>query len=106
MRTRAFVAIAVLAGLSPAAGAGDSIVHQKGRVFSVAALTVARGEPVVFLNDDTGPHNIMSTTANNAFDLGSQMPGSSTPVSFDVAGVVVVICAIHPRMRMTITVTD
>jgi len=52
------------------------------------------------------PHNIMSASPDNAFDLGSQMPGSATPVSFDIAGVVVVICAIHPRMRMTIVVTN
>jgi len=67
---------------------------------------VARGEPVVFENDDTVPHNVMSTTPENAFDLGSQMPGNSTPVTFDRVGVVAVICAIHPRMHMTITVTN
>jgi plastocyanin len=88
------------------AGAADHAVHQKGRIFSVSELTVARYEQVTFVNDDTVPHNIMSTSADNGFDLGSQSPGSATPVSFSVAGVVVVICAIHPRMQMTITVTD
>jgi plastocyanin len=106
MRTACLVQIAVLALLSTVAGAADIVVHQKGRAFSVATLTVARGQSVVFLNDDTVPHNIMSSSPDNAFDLGSQMPGSTTPVSFDIAGVVVVICAIHPRMRMTITVTN
>jgi hypothetical protein len=48
----------------------------------------------------------MSTSSDNSFDLGSQTPGSATPVSFSVAGVVVVFCAIHPRMQMTINVTD
>jgi plastocyanin len=72
----------------------------------MAALTVARGEQVVFLNDDTVPHNIMSTTPDNAFDLGTQTPGDVTPVSFDKAGVVAVICAIHPRMHLTITVAN
>jgi plastocyanin len=48
----------------------------------------------------------MSKTPDNAFDLGSQMPGTSTPVTFDKAGIVAVICAIHPRMRLTIKVTD
>jgi plastocyanin len=106
MRTACLMQIAALVMLSTVAGATDDVVHQKGRAFSVATLTVARGEPVVFLNDDTVPHNIMSSSPDNAFDLGSQMPGSATPVSFDIAGVVVVICAIHPRMRMTITVTN
>lgn len=106
MRTTYLIPITVLALLSIVAGAADHIVRQKGRAFSVDAMTVARGQSVVFLNDDTVPHNVMSSTPENAFDLGSQMPGSATPVSFDHAGIVVVICAIHPRMRMVITVTD
>jgi plastocyanin len=48
----------------------------------------------------------MSNSAENEFDLGSQAPGSAVPVSFDRAGIVAVICAIHPRMHMTITVTN
>jgi plastocyanin len=91
-------------------------VYQKGRKFSVPEITVARGEAVLFVNDDTVPHNIMSVATNapfvtsgktnNPFDLGSQMPGQATPVSFSVAGTVVIICAIHPRMQMTIRVTE
>ena len=88
------------------AGAADRMVHQKGRLFSVENLLIARGEPVVFVNDDTVPHNVMSMTPDNAFDLGSQLPGRATPVSFDKAGDVVVLCAIHPRMHLTITVKD
>jgi len=106
MRARHLIPVAVLILLSAAAGAADQIVRQKGRAFSVSAMTVARGEPVVFLNDDTVPHNIMSATPDNAFDLGTQIPGSATPVTFDKVGVVAVICAIHPRMHLTITVTN
>jgi plastocyanin len=99
-------ALLLMALLLMAVGATGQVVHQKGRMFSPDAMSVARGEPVIFLNDDTVPHNIMSTTPDNSFDLGAQPPGSATPVSFDQAGVVVVICAIHPRMRMIITVTN
>ncbi len=106
MRVSPLLTILVAALLSPAAGAADHVIHQKDRAFSVATMTVARNEPVVFLNDDTVPHNVMSETRNNAFDLGSQMPGTAIPVSFDIAGTVVVICAIHPRMHMTIAVTE
>jgi plastocyanin len=106
MHSRLPVAFAVLALVSVTAGAADHVVHQKGRAFSEATMTVARGEPVLFFNDDTVPHNVMSATPDNAFNLGSQLPGTAIPVRFDVAGMVVVICAIHPRMRMTITVTE
>jgi len=59
-----------------------------------------------FLNDDTVPHNIMSASKGNEFNLGSQAPGSSTDVSFNEVGDVLVICAIHPRMKMTVKVVD
>jgi plastocyanin len=104
MKPVILVALFVLA--CPSARAVDRVVHQKGRIFSAGTLILARGEQVVFLNDDTVPHNIMSETLGNAFDLGSQAPGSSTPVSFDNAGDVMVLCAIHPRMQMTITIKD
>ena len=106
MRTPRLIWIATETLLSAAVGPARPIVHQKGRGFSMANVTVARGEPVLFLNDDTVPHNIMSNTADNEFDLGSQPPGSAVPVSFDRTGIVAVICAIHPRMHMTVTVTN
>jgi plastocyanin len=106
MSMNRLISIAVLAAFSMGASSVGRVVHQKGRMFSTSALTVERGEPILFLNDDTVPHNVMSTTPEDAFDLGSQSPGHATPVSFDIAGTVVVICAIHPRMHMTITVND
>jgi len=99
------LAFVVALAVSAVGGAPPNIViHQKGRVFSAQSLTVARGQPVVFLNDDTVPHNVISTNDENGFDLGLEMPGNAVPVSFTMAGVVVVMCAIHPRMHMTITV--
>ncbi len=88
------------------ASSADPTVDQKGRAFSVDAIVLKRGERVVFRNNDTVPHNIMSETPGNTFDLGSQMPGTATQVSFDSTGDIAVICAIHPRMRMTVTVID
>jgi plastocyanin len=92
--------------VSSAAAPADIVVFQKGRTFSVAALSVTPGKQVIFVNDDTVPHNIMSAARENAFDLGLEMPGSAIPVSFTRTGIVTVICAIHPRMQMTITVAD
>jgi plastocyanin len=106
MRINLLIRTAILVLSCSGAGAADHLVQQKGRTFSVTAMTVARGDPVVFQNDDTVPHNVMSATPENAFDLGSQMPGNATPVTFDSVGIVAVICAIHPRMHMTITVTN
>jgi plastocyanin len=107
MRKTAFLVTTALLGLGALAfAAADHVVTQKGRLFSIEAITVKKGEAVTFFNDDTVPHNVMSSTQGNEFNLGSQSPGTSTPVTFSQAGDVNVICAIHPRMKMSVKVTD
>jgi plastocyanin len=98
------VLVAFAAG-SVAAYAAQSI-SQKGKAFSAAEITVKAGESVTFVNDDTVTHNVMSTTAGNAFNLGPQAPGASTPATFKSAGEVMVGCAIHPHMKLKVTVTN
>jgi len=106
MRTSTLIALAILSGLSTGALAATEVIHQQGRVFSSEGIKVKKGEAVTFLNDDSVPHNIMSTSKGNEFNLGSQSPGNSTDVVFKETGEVAVICAIHPRMKMTINVVD
>jgi plastocyanin len=93
-------------GLSTGAFAATEVIHQQGRAFSSESVTVKKGDPLTFLNDDSVPHNIMSTSKGNEFNLGSQPPGSTTDVVFKEVGDVTVICAIHPRMKMTVKIVD
>jgi plastocyanin len=93
-------------GLSVGALAANLTISQQGRAFSSESVTVKKGGTLTFLNDDSVPHNIMSTSAGNEFNLGSQPPGSSTDVTFKEPGEVMVICAIHPRMKMMVKVTE
>ncbi|WFU78520.1 plastocyanin/azurin family copper-binding protein [Bradyrhizobium sp. CIAT3101] len=106
MRTIALFTCVIAAGFSVGAYAATEVIHQQGRVFSTESVSVKKGDAVTFLNDDTVPHNIMSATKGNEFNLGSQAPGTSTDVTFKEAGDVQVICAIHPRMKMMVKVTD
>ena len=107
MRKLIPVTIAIVAGLSAGAlAAANQQIHQKGRVFSSENVTIKKGEAITFVNDDSVPHNIVSTSKGNEFNLGSQAPGMSTDVSFKEPGDVQVLCAIHPRMKMTVKVTD
>lgn len=107
MRKLIPVILAVVAGFSVGAfAAANQEIHQKGRVFSVENITLKKGEALTFVNDDTIPHNILSTSKGNEFNLGSQAPGAATDVTFKEAGDVQVICAIHPRMKMMVKVTD
>lgn len=97
---------AVVIALTIAAHAAGVVVSQKNRQFSTDVLTVKKGETVTFNNDDTVPHNAVSKSPGNEFDLGAQPPGVSTPVTFDTVGDVMVICTIHPKMKLTIHVTE
>ena len=106
MRKSKLIALVVICGLSTGAFAATEVIHQQGRAFSAESFSIKKGESVTFLNDDSVPHNIMSISTGNEFNLGSQLPGSSVDVAFKEAGDVMVICAIHPRMKMTIKVVD
>lgn len=106
MRLASFT-IAVFFGLSAGAfGAANLTITQKARAFSSEETRIKKGETLTFLNDDSVPHNIMSTSTGNEFNLGSQSPGAATDVTFKEAGDVLVICAIHPRMKMMVKVSE
>jgi plastocyanin len=107
MRKFTSLALVVVVGLSAGAAlAANLTITQKGRLFSTDSVTIKTGEVVTFLNDDTVPHNIISTSKGNEFNLGSQRPGTATDVTFKQSGDALVICAIHPRMKMTVKITD
>ncbi|MEH2476367.1 plastocyanin [Nitrobacteraceae bacterium AZCC 2161] len=106
MHKPALIALLILGGLSAAAYAANQTVRQHGRMFSTESVTIRKGETLIFQNDDNVPHNIASVSKGNEFNLGSQPPGASTDVTFTEVGDVQVICAIHPRMKMTVKITN
>jgi plastocyanin len=106
MRMRASLMVVVILGLSAGALAANLSITQRGRMFSTESVTIKKGDTLTFVNDDTVPHNILTTSKGNEFDLGSQPPGSSTDVTFKEVGEAQVICAIHPRMKLTVKITD
>ena len=98
------LAAAFLAGNAVAFAATEKTISQKGKVFSESEIAIKVGDTVVFVNDDNVFHNVLSTHAENKFNLGSLKPGSSTPVTFKAAGEVQVLCAMHPSMKMLVKV--
>jgi plastocyanin len=106
MRTPATLLLVIFIGLTTGAFVARQTIHQQGRMFSVDSVTIKKGESLTFFNDDTVPHNIASISKGNEFNLGSQRPGTSTDVGFTEAGEAQVFCAIHPRMKMTVKITD
>jgi plastocyanin len=106
MKSFTIVIAVVFAGGCVTALAAERSIIQKGKSFSESLLSIRKGDTLLFVNYDNVVHNVMSTSRGNEFNLGSQQPGVATPVTFNTAGQINVICAIHPRMQLTINVTD
>ena len=105
MKTRALL-VTVLLAFASAASAEEHVVAQKDKAFSVSEIVVKVGDVVSFLNSDPFFHNIFSLSDSATFDLGSYPAGESRGFEFTEAGVVEIECAIHPRMRMKVTVEE
>jgi plastocyanin len=104
--TVAFVAGAV-AGFGVLAGSAfaDNSISQKGREFHPGEITIKRSETIQIVNDDGDLlHHAYIESPKFSFDSGDQKPGSITPVTFAVAGDFDVLCAIHPKMKLTVHV--
>jgi plastocyanin len=104
---RKLLTVALLGGVACvvwAEVAKETTVNQKNREFSSTEITIKRGEKVVFQNDDEVTHNVFSTSKANAFTIKVQKPGEASTVDFTEEGVTEVRCAIHPKMKLTVTV--
>ena len=103
--TTAVLATCVLLGaVAHAAVAEDVRIEQRDKRFSATRLTVKTGDLVTFVNNDEAMHNVYSATQGFSFDLGGQDPGEETTVRLSKPGVVDIRCAIHPKMKLKITV--
>lgn len=99
------VLIAALISLGlGAAQAEEHLAVQRGRAFVPNELRIRTGDSVRFSNEDAFSHSVLSTSEVKSFDLGTLPKGAQRSVSFEQAGVVDVICGIHPNMKMRIVV--
>lgn len=105
MKTAKLCLFALLVVAGPALAAEAPIV-QKDQTFSSAAISIHVGDMVKFSNSDTVTHNITikGGSDDDADDLGLQKPGQMVTHKFDAKGVYRVVCSIHPRMKMQVTV--
>jgi len=79
-------------------------VSQSNRRFSPDQLTIDKGTTVRVVNDDRVTHHVYIDAPGKAFDSGEQPVGKSVDLQFDTAGRFLVRCAIHPTMRLDVTV--
>src|SRR3984893_10237252 len=107
MPARLAAAIAFLLGVIVAVEAATTVtVGQHGMVFTQSSASLARGDRIVFTNEDDVIHNIHIFGPGNddSADLGLQKPGATLTYRFDKAGAYRVRCNIHPSVRMAVTV--
>lgn len=103
----AFVLGANVAGLCVLASHAQlqNVVSQKGREFHPGEMTIQKGDTVLIVNDDADlRHHAYVDSDAFKFDSGDQEPGSKTSVRFPVVGTFDVLCAIHPKMKLTVHV--
>jgi plastocyanin len=101
---RFFVALTLLVASLLALAGSEHVVGQKNVAFSQKLLKVKAGDSVRFTNDDPVPHNVVSVSPSNPFDLGAFKKGESKSVVLGKPGPVDVECSIHPGMKMRIDV--
>lgn len=109
MKTTSRTVVAALALACVSVCANDPKNHpvdQKDKEFSVTEITVKPGENVVFMNSDSVTHNVFSNSKVNAFTIKVQKPGESSTIAFKEEGVTEVRCAIHPKMKLVVTVKN
>ncbi len=96
----------LLCGVALATG-GVTTQHitQKGRAFAPGAVTLHPGEKVEIVNDDGElVHHAYLEHPDFSFDTGEQAPGSRIVVAFPSKGSFTVLCGIHPKMKLLVTV--
>jgi len=81
-----------------------AVIDQRELKFIPRVLAVQVGAVVEFPNNDKTFHNVFSTSEAKKFDLGLYAPGKSRSVTFDKAGVVKILCNVHPNMEAYVVV--
>jgi len=101
------ILFAAAAGAAVSGACYAAVVHtvdQRGLAFSVARMTIRKGEVVRFSNHDATPHNILISAGGKLINSGLQQPGVDFKAPFARSGAYQVTCGIHPKMKMEVVV--
>jgi len=85
------------------------VMDQKGLIFNPHVMVIQVGTTVEFQNDDSVQHNVFwpSIGGNRklSHNLGTWPQGEKRPYKFEQAGVVPLLCNVHPEMSGYIIVS-
>lgn len=104
MRRTIYLLVAMLF-ITPTVLAAEAIlITQHNRKFWPATVEIPKGGVLRFVNDDRVTHHVYVDAPGMSYDSGEMPVGASLTLQFDRDGLFPVRCAIHPTMRLDVTV--
>lgn len=102
MKGKSVVYVDKIAGKTFPAPKEDPVIDQKGLMFSPHIVVVQQGTTVDFKNDDNVAHNVFWPSVGGdkkaTKNLGTWPKGEKRSFTFDKAGIVPLLCNVHPDM--------
>lgn len=109
MKGASVVYVDTIAGKTFPAPSQHPVMDQKGLVFAPHVIAVQQGTTVDFQNSDTVQHNVFWTAIGAdkkaGHNLGTWPKGDKRSFTFDKAGVVPLLCNVHPDMAGYVVVS-
>lgn len=103
------VYVEAIAGKTFPAPAEHPLMDQKGLMFSPHIMVVLQGTTVDFQNSDSVNHNVfwpsIGGDKKQGHNLGTWPHGEKRGFKFDKAGVVPLLCNVHPEMEAYVIVS-
>jgi len=90
------------------AKATEIIISQKGKKFVPGTVQVKVGDTLTFVNEEKRKrHNVYTRSADFSYlKIRKQKPGDRDSVTLKNAGTAIIKCALHPKMKLTVIVTE
>lgn len=77
-----------------------------GELKTIKNLEIKKGDNIVFINEDKIAHNVYGKGGSFKFEIPKQVTGQKDTIGFSETGKTKIRCAIHPRMKLNVKVTD
>ncbi|MGW7531009.1 cupredoxin domain-containing protein [Amycolatopsis sp. NPDC054798] len=100
----ASVLLTLAAPQAPSAAAATQTVMMQDYAYSPASLTVHVGDTVTWIQHDTAPHDVVTTSSPVSFRSPQLSQGQSWSYTFRAAGTYSYYCSVHPDMRAQVIV--
>ncbi len=91
------------------AQAKEWVVNQIDKKFAPTVMNIKVGDTLTFINAEKKKrrHNIYTKSDGFKYvKVRKQLPGDKDSIVIKNAGTIKVLCALHPRMKMTVNVTE